>query len=444
MENTECFFVERCDGICCSSRDTWMSIQTFKEKSISSRAFSSVTNALQIMLLRADMYFQHKFSVENSFVCDNHQKYLLRKVYFSKSRSKCDKYVSIRNVSASIKTELRHVTVNQALILFEAFGVRNSYGKLICRDCREKISKQVNVNSEELHKEAFECVFDEDSICCVDDLMNDKDLDYVPPPDVLSNELKLKEQRVILNSFLTTCGSNKRVYIIEAYSDLSHRVQLRYVNLLKFIVRSVANIMAPYDASELLQDFSSGMTEDNSHVVVDGSFRQVMNGVSEAYTNAESWQTRREILSIIAPKITLEMLRLFIPGLTRNRFTAARRHAQKYGLGSQVEKTPKVIERFDYQQVSNFVDFIISPHVCTDLPFGEKVLKLSSGTELFVPNTIRNMGASRIIEQYLSYCKENFVDFHPLGKSSLFTILEVCKASTRKSLRGINYFAAEG
>ncbi|CAF4233619.1 unnamed protein product, partial [Rotaria sordida] len=34
-------------------------------------------------------------------------------------------------------------------------------------------------------------------------------------------------------------------------------------------------------------------------------------------------------------------------------------------------------------------------------------------------------------------------DFEPLGKSSLFTILDTCKASTRKSLQGINYFAAE-
>ena len=79
----------------------------------------------------------------------------------------------------------------------------------------------------------------------------------------------------------------------------------------------------------------------------------------------------------------------------------------------------------------------------TDLPFGERVLKLSSGIELFVPNTIRNMGATRIVDQYLLYCKEMCSDFEPLGKSSLFSILEVCKASTRKSLQGINYFAAE-
>ena len=33
--------------------------------------------------------------------------------------------------------------------------------------------------------------------------------------------------------------------------------------------------------------------------------------------------------------------------------------------------------------------------------------------------------------------------FEPLAKSSLFTILDTCKASTRKSLQGVNYFAAE-
>ncbi|CAF4740166.1 unnamed protein product, partial [Rotaria sp. Silwood2] len=53
------------------------------------------------------------------------------------------------------------------------------------------------------------------------------------------------------------------------------------------------------------------------------------------------------------------------------------------------------------------------------------------------------MGATRITDQYLLYCKEMCSDFEPLGKSSLFTILDACKASTRKSLQGIDYFAAE-
>ncbi|CAF1457032.1 unnamed protein product [Rotaria sordida] len=211
--------------------------------------------------------------------------------------------------------------------------------------------------------------------------MQDKDLDYEPPYDPSIDEEKLKEQIAALNSFLAACSN--------------------------------------------------------------GNFRQIMSGVSEAYHNSESWQSRREILSIVAPKITLKLIQLFIPGLTSGRFTAARLHAKKYSLGSRVEETTKVVQRFDDHQVAHFLDFIISPHVCTDMPFGEKVLKLSSGIELFIPNTIRNMGPTRIIDQYLLYCEEMCSDFEPLGKSSLFTILDACKASTRKSLQGINYFAAE-
>ena len=136
-------------------------------------------------------------------------------------------------------------------------------------------------------------------------------------------------------------------------------------------------------------------------------------------------------------------MQLFIPGLTDYRYYTARLHAGGHGAGSRVETTTKIVKRFDDCQIAHFVDFIVSSHVCTDLPFGENVLKLSSGIELFVPNTIRNMGATRIVDQYLTYCEEICKDFESLSKNSLFTILDTCKASTRESLQGVNYFAAE-
>jgi hypothetical protein len=191
-------------------------------------------------------------------------------------------------------------------------------------------------------------------------------------------------------------------------------------------MRSAASLIASDDADMLMRDSFSDVEGEDSSIVLDGNFRQIMSGISEAYTSAESWQSRREVLSIVAPKISLKLMQLFVPGLTSGRFSAARLHAKKYGVGSRVETIPKVVQRFDDCQIAHFVDFIVSPHVCTDLPFGEKVLKLSSGIELFIPNTIRNMGVTRIIDQYLLYCKAMCSDFEPLGKSSLFTILETC------------------
>lgn len=53
------------------------------------------------------------------------------------------------------------------------------------------------------------------------------------------------------------------------------------------------------------------------------------------------------------------------------------------------------------------------------------------------------MVPTRIIQQYYIFCQELSPDFRPLGQSTLYSLLNACKASTRKSIQGINYFAAD-
>ncbi|CAF1105919.1 unnamed protein product [Didymodactylos carnosus] len=160
-----------------------------------------------------------------------------------------------------------------------------------------------------------------------------------------------------------------------------------------------------------------------------------MDAIIEAYKSSEEWTARREILSIVAPKISYKPIQPFLPGLTLYRFTAARRHTFEYGTGRQVEPAPSTLGRFSDYQVEHFIDFILSPHICTDLPFGEQHLRLSTGVELYVPNTIRNMIPSRIVDQYFEYIAENNPGFPPLGRTSLLSLLNSCKASTRHSLQ---------
>ena len=150
-------------------------------------------------------------------------------------------------------------------------------------------------------------------------------------------------------------------------------------------MRTVTSLVASSDAPMLMHDSLRNMNSEDSNIVLDGNFRQILSGISEACINAESWQSRREILSIVAPKIPLKFIQLFMPDLTRDRFSAARLHARKYSADSRIEVT-KVVQRFVDHQIAHFIDFIdfiVSPHVCTDLLFGEKVLNLSSGIELF-------------------------------------------------------------
>lgn len=71
-------------------------------------------------------------------------------------------------------------------------------------------------------------------------------------------------------------------------------------------------------------------------------------------------------------------------------------------------------------------------------------MKLSSGDTVIIPNTIRNIIPTRIIEAYKQYCKECDEEFQPLSDTCLFEILNGCSASTRKSLQGLDYFVSDG
>lgn len=64
--------------------------------------------------------------------------------------------------------------------------------------------------------------------------------------------------------------------------------------------------------------------------------------------------------------------------------------------------------------LDHFVDFITSSHIIKDIPFGQKRLKLESGEVIQIPNVVRSLSASTIIDQYYVMCQED--DISPLGK----------------------------
>jgi hypothetical protein len=114
------------------------------------------------------------------------------------------------------------------------------------------------------------------------------------------------------------------------------------------------------------------------------------------------------------------------------------------GRGTIVNIDQALTIRYKDEQIAHFIQYIISPHITTDLPFGEKKINLTYGDTITVSNTIRNLIPSRIIAAYKQFCKDSDKDFKPLNDTCLFEILSGCSASTRKSLQGLDYFAADG
>ena len=140
--------------------------------------------------------------------------------------------------------------------------------------------------------------------------------------------------------------------------------------------------------------------------------------VVESYKQADTSETRRQLLMLVASKVIYAELPV-----------------------QPVAKQTR--EKVDPAKLDHFLDFFTSSNIVQDLPFGRKTLTLSSGTKIDIPNVIRTVLPSRLIKQYNQYCSEE--NHTPLSTRTLFRILsEACVASVRKSLQGLDSYAAEG
>ena len=221
------------------------------------------------------------------------------------------------------------------------------------------------------------------------------------------------------------------------WNDISERTKRQHTRKAKQLISVMLEEIAPQEPERLWQTLTSArsMNDDN----VDMS---LMKALADCYNKASKWDTRRQILSYMADKASFQTILQYIPGLTRYRFSVARHHILEHGRGVPVPSVPHTRRVVPQEQLSHFLDFITSSHIIQDLPFGGKTITLSNKEVIQVPNVVRNMIPERIVRQYHAYCEES--KFSPLSRSTLLRILQVCSASTRKSLQGLDYFSANG
>ena len=99
--------------------------------------------------------------------------------------------------------------------------------------------------------------------------------------------------------------------------------------------------------------------------------------------------------------------------------------------------------RIDAAKLDHFIEFINRSHFYQDVAYGVHELKLESGEQIEMPNIVCIITRSTMVALYLKYCtEEGFTS--PLSRRTMSRILEVCEASQRKSLRGLDNVAADG
>ena len=229
--------------------------------------------------------------------------------------------------------------------------------------------------------------------------------------------------------------------------DATPKTQKYYTSKMEEVVSTVLEVIAPNDAGLLWSALKASPRINDQYNDPKTSESSLLTALVESYKQASDSSTRKNILSVMADKLSFYDLEKLIPGLSRRRFTAARRHGIQYGadaLAAQIGKKNAIVrQQVDPAQVEHFIEFITSQNVIQDLPFGRRKLRLTSGEELDIPNVIRLLIPSRLVDQYLKFCQDT--GFKPLAKSTLLKVIaESCVASVRKCMRGLDDYLADG
>ncbi|CAC5377276.1 unnamed protein product [Mytilus coruscus] len=352
--------------------------------------------------------------------------------------------------------------------LFRKTGVVLPVGTPVCISCRKELTrKELDENTYE------ECSpkIKDTSIQCIDNLNESQntietqadviihetcqmefdgsnifsDSETIEPQSTQESQASFQREEALqyLNRFLEVNGSKTISSLpLKSWFELSQKSQYLYVDRLQNIIDCVIGCFFPENFSDVSQQiFLSKSTEK---VTSDKNIKPLatISTIAEFYQKSESWQHRRQLLSMLSLFMTYQEVLQLIPDLTEFKCYTSKKHGEKFGYGLPVPPAETHRQKMDPMKLDSFLEFITSPHIIRDLPYGEKKLKLSDGTVQNVPNLIRCMSSSDIIQQYKVYCEENTII--PLGESTMYKILSECTATIRQSFEGVDYFVAEG
>ena len=287
------------------------------------------------------------------------------------------------------------------------------------------------------------------------DTMSSQSSQSTVPEREVSIWLDEKEEQQAKRQALNDCVRNLtdgRVSPLQStlnteWEDISSTQQKYYTRKAREMFAATLSVISPGQENALWESLRREPIIESEGT--DGTNRKyfdvrsdLIDALIEAHHQAQTWQTKRQILSLFANDFSRVELQRMIPGLSKWRIDQARSHATQLGKGQPVLEKPIYRARIDNVKVDHFLDYISRPELLQDVAFGTKTMKLDSGERITIPAVVRTLIPSRIIEQYMCYCKQE--QFEPAAERSLYRILDVCSASMQKSLQGLDNVTAEG
>lgn len=280
--------------------------------------------------------------------------------------------------------------------------------------------------------------------CKANTAPSDRDPDFSPTDGI---DMEDEENNHLIQEYirkLADLANVQEVHFTRQFAGLSRKTKLKRASAVARLCKVIMDQMAadsPEELKRLVEDQRRRQLFLHEHTA---SASRFLETIADAFTNAPSPGMKRQTLSLVASLVPYRELLEYIPTLTLYHYKVARRHAKLLGPGVAPPQEKHVKERYDRKKVDMFIEFITSPHIVIDLPYGTATVKRASGVKEEIPNLIRIMNDEHIITQYLEMLRENGDDQYALSRNSLRRILRVCTAQTRKSLQGLDYFTYAG
>ncbi|EGT43856.1 hypothetical protein CAEBREN_10292 [Caenorhabditis brenneri] len=208
-------------------------------------------------------------------------------------------------------------------------------------------------------------------------------------------------------TFASRAGAS-RVCPLKPWDKLEQTTKERKASTARNLIETMLELMVPDNTDEFRQLVEHKFFEMEKWTT--GSKKdldEIMSEISVQYYAAEDKQNRIVILSLVANSVSYSNIETYIPDLTPYMYTKAKKFARRIRdtkLLSSIDKQQPT-EKYNHLAVEALVEFITSPTVMIGLPFGIRKVKLSDGTKIEIPDSIRQQTATEIIEMYTKIIK---------------------------------------
>ncbi|XP_076089050.1 uncharacterized protein LOC143059440 [Mytilus galloprovincialis] len=274
----------------------------------------------------------------------------------------------------------RNITINDVEKIQKCYGLTLPIGTLACTSCLIKISKQ----STEIEAESLDQGKCEDDQQCTK--LNTDDETYLMETEELD---VLTEKENICDNLVSTAYSFLGVSIqlhnspylgfairLQEFSEKERKTWQSYTfktrNTYKErfdeIKKLIIGILFPNDVDEVIEDIKCPKQLNEENRTSHTEYKDIVT----SYRKVEFWQQGRQVLSVLASRMSFKDLLSILPEVTSHRYYAALSHSKKIGPALPIPEKKLHRQKLDPERLDSFLDFITSSHVVRDLPFGEK------------------------------------------------------------------------